>query len=112
MIGSTKVDLCKIMLKDCFRGKLRDGQQWLTRALVLLVALLALGSISTSLSAKFSFVSPGCTIQLVFCFVLSSWFLPANITSTSLRAGFYVYLSQPWVLCTYTKAIRYNLLGV
>ena len=43
------------------------------RASVLSVPLLALGSKSTSLSAGFSFVSPGCTIRLVFCCVLSSW---------------------------------------
>ena len=42
-----------------------------TRALVLLVPLLAVGSKSTSLSAGFLFVSTERVMQLVFCCVLS-----------------------------------------
>ena len=45
------VDLCEIWLGGCLRWKLRDDQYRLTRALVLLVPLLALGFKSTSLSA-------------------------------------------------------------
>ena len=66
LIGFTKADLLKSLLEDCFRGKLRDDQKRLTRALVPLVPLLALGSKSTSLSGGFSFVS---------CFLLCSFFL-------------------------------------
>ena len=73
LIRFTKGDLFKTLLGDFFRGKVRDDQLRLTRVSVLLVPLIALGSKSTSLSAGFSFVSPGCTIRLVFCCVLSSW---------------------------------------
>ena len=72
LIGLTKVDLFKTLLKECIRGKLQDDPCRITRALGLLVPLLALGSISTSLSAGFSLRSPGCIIQFVFCCVLSS----------------------------------------
>ena len=51
LIGSTLVDLCKICLGECLRSKLQDDQYGLTRALVLLVPLLALGAKSTSLNA-------------------------------------------------------------
>ena len=73
LIGFTKVDLLKTLLEDCFRAKLRGDYERVTRALVLLIPLLTLGSKSTSLKCWFSFVSPGCTIPLVFCCVLSSW---------------------------------------
>ena len=48
------------------------------------------------------------------CFLLRSFclFQHIDLVTTSLRAGFQVYLSQPWVLCTQTKAVRYDLLGV
>ena len=73
LIGFTRVDLFKTLLEGCFRGKLlQDDQYRLTRASVILVPLLALGSKSSSLSAGFSFVSLGCTIRLVFCCVLPS----------------------------------------
>lgn len=32
-----------------------------------------------------------------------------ELVATSSRAGYQVYLAQPWVLCTQTKAIQYNL---
>ena len=53
LIESTKVDLFEILLREYFRGKLRDDKQRLTRASVLLVPLLTLGSKSTSLSPGF-----------------------------------------------------------
>ena len=73
LIGFTKVDLFKTLLKDYFRGKLRDDQYRLNRALILLVPVLPLGAKSTCLNAGLSFASPDCMIQLVFCCVLSSW---------------------------------------
>ena len=50
----------------------------------LLVPLLALCSKSTSLSAGFSFVSPGCRLWLVFGCVLSSWSYSLVILSLPL----------------------------
>ena len=69
LIGSTKVNLCKILLKNSLRGKLKDDHHRLTRSSVLFVPQLAVGSKCTSLSARFCFVSPGCRIWLVFCCV-------------------------------------------
>ena len=75
LIGSNKVDLYEMLLKECFGGKLQGYQYRFARASVLLVFLLALGSKSSSLSARVSFVSPGCTIRLVLCcFFLHSLF--------------------------------------
>ena len=55
-------------------------------------------------------MSPGCTI-LVFFWGFSSLFQHVVLVTASLRAGFQVYLSKPWVLCTWAKAVRYDLLG-
>ena len=48
------------------------------------------------------------------CFVLglSSLFQHVDFVTTSLRAGFQVYLSLLWALCTKAKAVQYNLLEV
>ena len=32
-----------------------------------------------------------------------------DLVAISARAGYQMYLAQPWVLCTQTKAIQYNL---
>ena len=58
------------------------------------------------------FQSPGCTIRLVFFCGLSNLFQDVDLFITSLRAGFQVYPSQSWVLCTQAKAVRYKFLGV
>ena len=60
LIGSTKVNLYELALKDCFRDKLGEDQSRLARASVLLVPVSALGSRFTSLSAGLLFVTPGC----------------------------------------------------
>ena len=79
------------------------------------------GSIGFSLSTGFQvylsncwdpYVSPGCTIRLVFFCSFSAFFQHFDLVTTSLRAAFQVYLSQAWVLCMQTKAVQYNLLGV
>ena len=60
------------------------------------------GSIGSSLSTVFHvylskcwdpYVSPGCTIQLVFFCSFSALFQHVDLVTTSLRAGFQVYLS-------------------
>ena len=60
------------------------------------------GPISSSLSTGFQvylckcwdpYVSPGCTVRLVFFWGLSSLFQHVDLVTTSLRAGFQVYLS-------------------
>ena len=61
-------------VKGLFQSKLREDQQILTRALVLSVPFVLLSSKSNSLSAGFSFASPGYTIGLIFFCVQSSWF--------------------------------------
>ena len=96
LIGSTKLDLFEILLKDCFRGNLWDHQYRLTRASVLSVPLLTLGSKSTSLSAWFSFVSSGCMIGLVFCCVPAFWSYPVNLVSTYLGLGSKSTSLSPW----------------
>ena len=99
LIGSNKVDLYEMPLKECFRGKPQGYQYRFARASVLLVFLLALGSKSSSLSARVSFESTGCTIRLVLCcfflLCLSLLILPVPLLglgskSTSLSPGFCV----------------------
>ena len=58
------------------------------------------------------YVSPGCTIQVVFFCTFSTLFQHVDLVNTFLKAWFQVYLSQPWVLCTQTKAVSYDLMGV
>ena len=96
MIGSTKVDLFDILLKDYFRGNLPENQKRLARTLA---PLLALGSKYTSVSAGFLFVSPGCTYDLfsgVFfllglsLLILSLPLLGLGSKPTSLSPGFCV----------------------
>lgn len=60
LVGCTKVDLYEILLKVCFRGKLRDNQLRLTRACP------TISSLSTGLAARLCFVSPGCAIQVFY----------------------------------------------
>ena len=78
-------------------------------------------SIYSSLSTRFQvyfskcwdqYVSPDCTIQLVFFCGLSALFQHVDLVTTLLRGEFQVYLSQSWVLCTQLKAFRHNSLGV
>ena len=63
------------------------------------------GSIGSSLSTGFQvylskcwdpYVSPGCTMRLVFLCGLSTLFQHVDLATTSFRAGFQVYLSYPW----------------
>ena len=79
------------------------------------------GSIGSSLSTGFQiylsnyqdrYVSPGCTTRCAFFWSLSSLFQHVDLVTTSLRAWFQVYLSQPWVLCTQAKTVQKDLLGV
>ena len=49
---------------------------------------------------------------LFFSGVLLSLFQHVDYVTTSLRARFQVYLSQPLVLCIQAKAVQFNLLGV
>ena len=58
------------------------------------------------------YVSPGCMIRVVFFCSFSTLFQHVDLVNTSLKAWFQVYLSQPWVLCTQTKAVSYDLMGV
>ena len=60
------------------------------------------GSIGSSLSTGFQvylskcwdpYVSPGCMIRLVFFCSFSALFQHVDLVTTSLRAGFQVYLS-------------------
>ena len=71
----------------------------LNRVLVLSVPLLALSSKSTSLSAGFSSVSPGCTI-IVFFFlgllILSLLLLGLHSKSTSFSPGFCVHSTKQY----------------
>ena len=68
----------------------------------LVKAYSRVGSIGSSLSTGFQVyvskcwdpcVSPGCTIRLVFFWSLSALFKHVHLVTTSLRAGFQVYLS-------------------
>ena len=77
-------------------------------------------SIGSSLSTGFQvylskcwdpYVSRGCMIWLVFFCSISTLFRHVNLVTTSLLAGSQVYLSQPWVLCMQSKAVRYDLMG-
>ena len=63
---------------------------------------LSFGSIGSSLGTGFQvylskcwdpYVSPGCMIQLVFFCSFSALFQHVDLVTTSLRAGFQVYLS-------------------
>ena len=65
-------------------------------------AHLRFGSIGSSFNTRFRVylskcwdlcVSPGCTIRLVFFCSFSAWFQYVDLVTTSLRAGFQVYLS-------------------
>ena len=44
------------------------------------------------------YVSPGCTIQLVFFCSLSALFQHVDLVTTSLWVGFKLFLFRPWVL--------------
>ena len=74
LIWSAKFWFVWDFVKGLFQSKLREDQQILTRALVLSVPFVLLSSKSNSLSAGFSFASPGYTIGLIFFCVQSSWF--------------------------------------
>ena len=75
-IESTLIDLCEIWLGECLRCKLRDDQERLTRALIRLVPLLALGFKSTSLSDGIYMWVQAMRYDLLFvvCFFLVSAF--------------------------------------
>ena len=106
MIGFTKVHLFENLLKDCLRGKLQDDQERITRALVLPLPLLALGSKSISLGAGFSFVSPGCMIYNLFSvmffllgltlLILSLPLVGLDSKSTFLNPGFCVCIPRQY----------------
>lgn len=106
LVGCTKVDLYEILLKVCFRNKLKNNQ------LRLIGACSIISCLSTGLTARFCFVSPGYAIQLFYPCVISCFSEQIKLLTTCFKAGFQVYISQPWVLCTYTRAIWYNLLNV
>ena len=85
--------LCEIWLGSSLRCKLRDDQERLTRALVLLAPLLPLDSKSTSLSTGIHMWVQAVPYNLVYSGGLSSLFQHVDLVTTSLRAGFQVYLS-------------------
>ena len=98
--------LYEILLKVCFRNKLKNNQ------LRLIGACSIISCLSTGLTARFCFVSPGYAIQLFYPCVISCFSEQINLLTTCFKAEFQLYISQPWVLCTYTRAIWYNLLNV
>ena len=69
--GSIKFHLYRILLEVCLKGKFKDDQQKITGASVLSLPVLAWSSKSIYLDTGFPFVIPGCTIRLVFYYVLS-----------------------------------------
>ena len=92
LIGSTLVNLCEIWLGSSWRGKLWDNQERLTRTLVLLAPLLALGSKSTSVSSGIQLCVEAVWYDM-FSLGFSSLFQHVYLVITYLRAEFQVYLS-------------------
>ena len=93
------VDLCEIWLGYFLRCKFGDDWWRLTRALVLLVPLLAPGSASTSLSAgihmwvqavRYDLFSSGVFLPYFSMLMLSLPLLGLGSKSTSLSPGFCV----------------------
>ena len=93
LIGCTLVDFCEILRWRLFRiqASRRSAK-----------AHENFGSISSSLSTVFlfylsicwdPFVSPGCTIRLLFFCRFSALFQHVDLVTTTLIAGFPVYLS-------------------
>ena len=98
-MGSTLVDLCEIWFGVSLGCKLGDDQQRLTRALVLLAPLLALGSKSTSLSpgihlwvqtVRYDLFSFAVFLPYFSMLIFSLFLLRLGSRSSSLSPGFCV----------------------
>ena len=89
LVGCTKVDLYEILLKVCFRNKLKNNQ------LRLIGACSIISCLSTGLTARFCFVSPGYAIQLFYPCVISCFSEQINLLTTCFKAEFQVYISHP-----------------